>query len=148
MMLRYQRTTAGFTLLEMMITVAIIGIIAAIAFPSYQNYVRKARRADAITLMLENAQFMERFYTENGRYDQTLTGTPVALAYMSSPKEGGNKYYDFGLEGLDSESFTIRASPKDGQANDECGILILKSTGSKGVLDKTDSTFISRCWAQ
>ena len=60
----------GFTLIELMITVVIISIIAAIAYPSYIDSVRKARRADAQAHMLELASFMERFYTENNRYNK------------------------------------------------------------------------------
>jgi type IV pilus assembly protein PilE len=58
----------GFTLIEMMITVAIIGILASIAYPAYQDYVRRAARADAKAVLMETAQFMERHFTTNNAY--------------------------------------------------------------------------------
>jgi prepilin-type N-terminal cleavage/methylation domain-containing protein len=64
--------SAGFTLIELMITVALVGILAAIAVPSYQNYVRQSNRAVAKSLLYENAQFMERFYSQNNQYDATV----------------------------------------------------------------------------
>ena len=70
----------GFTLMELMIVVAIIGILAGIAYPTYQDSVRKSRRADAEAVLLELAQWMERFYTENNRYDQTRAGV-AAVSY-------------------------------------------------------------------
>ena len=75
------RRLAGFTLIEVMIVVAIVAILSAIAFPSYQESVRKSKRADARTQLLEVAQFMQRFYSQNDRYDQAndASGTAVVL---------------------------------------------------------------------
>ena len=83
----------GFTLIELMIAVAVVGILAAIAYPSYQEHVRKARRADAQTALLELAQFMERHYTANGRYLTTAGAAPV-LPFDAAPKDGATKYYN------------------------------------------------------
>ena len=80
------RHSPGFTLIELMITVAVVGILAAIAYPSYQDSVRKARRADAKSALLDAAQRQERFFTENNQYSVVLvpaagcTNTPATIA--------------------------------------------------------------------
>ena len=72
-------TSKGFTLVEVMVVVAIIGILAAIAYPSYQDSVVKSKRGAAVSCLMEQVQFMERFYSTNLRYDQTTAGAPVGL---------------------------------------------------------------------
>lgn len=137
---------AGFTLIELMIVVAIIGIIAAIAWPSYQESVRQARRADAQTALLELAQFMERDYTKNGRY---LTAADVAAAnallpYNEAPKEGASKTYDLNFSALPNAStYTLRAVPKGLMATDVCGTLTLTNTGAKG---QEAGQTLATCW--
>ena len=83
----------GMSLIELLIVMAIVAIIAAVAYPSYQDYMIRARRADATGDALELAQWMERFYTENGRYDQDRAGNAVALPFAQSPANGVNPHY-------------------------------------------------------
>jgi type IV pilus assembly protein PilE len=133
----------GFTLIEMMIVVVVIGILAAIAYPSYQEYVSRARRADAQTALLELAQFMERTYTANGRY-LAADGTAPALPFIESPKDGTSKYYDLGFVGAPTaSSYTLRAVPKGSMVNDTCGTLTLSNTGAKGQAAGAD---LATCW--
>lgn len=140
----------GFTLIELMIVVAVVAILAAIAYPTYQDSVRKSRRADAQAVLLEAAQWMERFYTENNRYDQTRAGVAVALPVplQTSPKEGATKYYDiaFNPNPPGQNAFTLRATPRatGGQNRDFCGGLTLTNTGAKGVLGA--GATVERCW--
>jgi type IV pilus assembly protein PilE len=119
---KYKRIS-GFTLIELMIVVVIVGIIASIALPSYQDSVRKARRSDAQTALLENVNFMERFFTENNTY--TLGG--VSLAITSSD------YYSLTpTVGASGASYTLQASPTGSQSLDtSCGILSITHTGIK-----------------
>ena len=125
----------GFTLIELMITVAIMAIIAAIAYPSYIDSVRKARRADAQAQMLELASFMERFYTENNRYNKQNN---VAQTNVALPAGIASDYYAYSLTPTPTEvSYAIRAVPVTGQGTVSCGTLTITNTGLK-----TDPT----CW--
>lgn len=130
--------TRGFTLIEMMITVAIVAILAAVAYPSYQEQIRKARRADAQTALLELAQFMERFYTTTGTY------VGAALPFNEAPKEGTTKYYDLNFSvAATATAYTLQAAPKGAMAGDACGSLRIAHTGAKTYTGSADA---SLCW--
>lgn len=137
---------AGFTLIELMIVIAIIGIIAAIAWPSYQESVRQARRADAQTALMELAHFMDRDYTKNGRY---LTAANVGAAnlllpFAEAPKEGTPKTYDLSFSALPTaNAYALQAVPKGSMATDACGTLTLTNTGAKG---QAGGQTLARCW--
>ena len=136
----------GFTLIELMIVVAIVAILAAIAYPSYQDSVRKSRRADTKSVLLEAAQWMERRYTENNSYLVDYAAD-FPTAFKKSPKEGGpvGGYYAITLVSAQN-SFTLTATPQTtgGQDKDSCGGLTFTNTGAKGVLG-TGAT-VAQCW--
>lgn len=136
----------GVTLLELMIVVAIIGILSAIAYPSYQEHVRKSRRADAQTALLELAQFMERYYTANGRYVDAA-GNPPALPFTQAPKEGAAAVYNLGFSaGPTATTYTLQAAPIAGtmMAGDECGSMRIAHTGEQSIDGGTLPE--DRCW--
>lgn len=129
-----RRPAAGFTLIELMITVAIIAILASVAYPSYRDHVAKGRRAEAKALATEAAQYMERFFAENYRYDQNSKGTAVtdsalfAGRFSQSPKTGGAAY-TFSLTNLAQQTYTIEATRAGSMAGDKCGDLTIAHTG-------------------
>lgn len=137
---RLIHSAKGFTLIELMIVVAVIGILAAIAYPSYQDSIRKSRRADAKSALLELAQFMERNYTLSNRYDLDSGGVAVALPFTETPKDGTAKYYDLTISASAAQSFTLAAAPKNAQASDVCGTLSITNTGVKA------ATGTGQCW--
>jgi type IV pilus assembly protein PilE len=121
----------GFSLLELLISLVIVSLLASVAYPSYRDHMTSARRADAQAVMLEAAQYMQRFYTENNRYDLDSDGAAVALpTYLQqSPRDAGTKAYDISVQASAASSFTLRATPKNSQAGD--GFLELTHSFSK-----------------
>lgn len=116
----------GFTLIELMIVVVIVGILAAIAYPSYQDQVRKSRRADGKGALLQTAQQLERCYTRFASYNDANCG--VAL-----PVDSPEGFYQVSAAALNASSFTLDAAPQGDQASDaECGTLRLAHTGAQG----------------
>lgn len=138
----------GFTLIEVMIVVAVIAILAAVAYPSYQQSVAKTRRSAAQGCLVEMAQFMERFYTTNMRYDQTAATPPVAVA-LANPtcRADMAAFYTFSFPaGQPTQStYTIQAVPQGSQASADagCGTLTLTQAGTKG---RSGTAALNSCW--
>ncbi|MEX1033051.1 MAG: type IV pilin protein [Cellvibrionaceae bacterium] len=131
------RRSTGFTLVELMIVVAIIAILAAVVYPSYQNNIEKGRRSDAQGALQGLAQAMERFYTNNSTYvgagsaggGGNTTGAPTIFS-DKSPIDGSQRYYNLIIHAADGNSYVLAAEPVGGQADN--GVLVLKSTGQRG----------------
>jgi type IV pilus assembly protein PilE len=118
----------GFTLVELMITVAVIGILAAIAIPNYQQYVLRGNRSDAKAILMETAQFMERYYTTNNTY----VGATVLSAVSPKGASATSKKYDITFSaGPTATSFTLQAATTGSQDNDSCGDLTISNTGAQ-----------------
>lgn len=154
------KISKGFTLIELMIALAIVAIVAAIAYPSYQGSVRKSRRADARAVLLEAAQFMERRYTENlqNGYSGTTSIDLTNAGLGRSPKEGGppGGYYAIALNpdppGQNTFILQATAQATGGQNNDQCGGVVaatleLNQAGQKGVNGAFNTpAIIQDCW--
>lgn len=130
----------GFTLIELMITVVIVAILAAIALPNYSEYVRRGRRAEAQTQILQAAQFLERRYTTTGNYGTTL---PTDLS--QSPSTGTAMYtIALATNAPTNTTFTLTATPATPMTGDKCGNFVLANTGAKSLTGATVAE--DQCW--
>lgn len=151
------RYSSGFTLIELMVVVAVIGLLSMIAFPSYQEYLAKARRAEVRAILLEAGQWMERHYTENLKYDTNTAGTAIADLFPSSlqqsPRDGGGAY-TIAVSAAAARTYTITATRKSpgSMTSDKCGDFQITNTGVKSNVNYSTSAFssaqvaASTCW--
>lgn len=133
---------AGFTLIEVMIVVAIIGILASIAYPSYVEHVRKSKRAECQTVLLNLANALERRYSMTNSY---IGAIPAGFA--TCPANGGGVFYNVAFVGAPTATtFTVMATRAGSQAGDRCGNLTLNNQGVKGVVSAAAGVTAQQCW--
>lgn len=133
-----RRSMRGVTLLELMIVVAIVGVLASIAYPSYKAQVLQTRRADGTAQLMQTAQALERCYTRASTY--------VGCATVAFPVISREGFYSItAVGGVTASAYTLAAAPQGDQVKDtECGTLRLTSTGIQGS-QGTDSD-ANGCW--
>ena len=154
------RRPRGFTLIEVMITVAIVAILAAVAYPSYRDYVARSKRVEAQAILMEAQAYMERFFAENYRYDVNTAGTAVTDAalfparFKYSPK-GGTAAYTITLPAanLGANTFVVKATRTGAMAQDRCGDFEVNNLGARSLTTGTfDSSLgsadaaLAHCW--
>jgi len=141
----------GFSLLELMVVVAIVGIIAAFAYPSYMEQIRKTRRADCSGALAGMGNAMERFFTVNSTYlgaaaGGANTGAP-AIFSTTCPTDGGTPTYNLTIQAATGSTYTLQAAPTGPQTGDKCGTMTLTNTGLKGVTGQDAGVTWQNCWS-
>jgi type IV pilus assembly protein PilE len=120
----------GFTLVELMVVLVVLGILSAIAIPSYTQYILRSHRTNAQAVLAETAQFMERFYTTNNTYEGAALLTAVV------PRNASGTEVRYNISFVDdepgAEAWVLQAVPVNAQADDSCGTLTLSNTGAQG----------------
>jgi type IV pilus assembly protein PilE len=124
----------GITLIELMIVVLIVGILAGVGYPSYAQYVERARRADGTSAILDAAQRLERCYTQNNSY----------AGCVAFPFNSPEAFYQLNATTVTATAFTLTATPQGRQAGDtRCGTYTLQSDGTRAV---SGTLGVDRCW--
>jgi type IV pilus assembly protein PilE len=149
-MKRALQSARGFTLMEMMIAVAVIGILAAVAYPSYVNQLRQSRRTDAKVALLDLAARQERYFSVNNVY----ATTPQSLGYAKAEfpvdvLSGSTAYYQLRTQiGAGATSFTATAVPVGAQERDVCGSYAIDHLGVQTNSHSHANSGLSaeRCW--
>lgn len=129
----------GLTILELMAVLAIIGILAAIAYPMIMDYISKTRRHEAESSLLVMSSNLERYFSQHNTYETATNDDVFSGTAMS------NKYYKFDITEKTATSFVITATPINQQAtiDQTCGALSINEKGVKGITGNGD---VSKCW--
>lgn len=143
-----RRRAGGFTLIELMVTVAIVGILAAIAYPSYTNYIVRSNRAAAKSFMMEVSGQQQRYLLDARAYAGGLTA--LTDLNMSVPSDVSSNYTITVLPraGITTPNYTITATPINAQLSRDtsCGTLTLDETGAKTANGSSGAGAIA-CWS-
>jgi type IV pilus assembly protein PilE len=140
-MMKMNKITQGFTLIELMITVAVISILAAVAMPSYKEYVMKSRRADAKAALLKLQLEQEKYRANNTSY-----GT---LAQIGVSSTSPDQYYTIAVTSNTATDYTVTATPTGAQTGDSCGTFAVNKDGkTTSTSVQTTAAKVQECWGK
>lgn len=138
-----RRGVQGVTLVELLVVVAVIGILSMIAIPGYRQYAMRVARTDAKRELLTVASKLERCFTRSNDYRIKERGSADACVDLDYATEGGTYTIDGEINQLE---FTLTAEPKGGQVGDKCGTFTLAASGKQDVEDENASMTAAKCW--
>lgn len=145
------QATRGFTLVELMIVVAIVAVLTAIAVPSYLKYVQQGRRSDAMAALTQDQGILERCYAQSFNYTNVTTGTNGCGTLSATTNPSPKGYYNVALAPATTSAYTLTATPVAGspQLNDtQCTSFALTSGNVHTATGTPAATATSTCWQQ
>jgi type IV pilus assembly protein PilE len=136
----------GFSLIELMVTIAVIAVLAGVALPSYRDQIARGKRSDVQTALVEDAAYMQRYYAANNTY-LAANGVTPTLPAAQSPKGPAGANYTITIDAAPNTTdttFRLTATPTGGMASDPCGSFTYDNLGTKGITG-TGLT-VANCW--
>jgi type IV pilus assembly protein PilE len=144
---------SGFTLVELIVTMVIAAILAAVAIPAYSNYVRKARRVEARSAILNIASLEERWFTTNNGYTDVPSNLGYAGTTAGASFNVGSSYYTVAVTKVDATSsttlatYSITATATGDQVKDtQCQTFVVTSQGVQSSADAASAATTNTCW--
>ncbi|HTT09201.1 MAG TPA: type IV pilin protein [Gammaproteobacteria bacterium] len=139
----FSERSHGFTLIELMIVIAIVALLAAIALPSYSAYVLRGKRAEGRAALLDLAAREERWYSDNNQYTDVIGAGGINVSNSE------NNYYTLSatITGPSNQTFTLKAAP-NGFSDPKCGSFTLNQAGSRALSPAGDAATTSDCWGR
>jgi len=134
----------GFTLIELMVVVAIVGLLAALAYPAYESQLRKARRADARTALLDLAVRQERFFSINNTYTTSAANLGYGGSFPQDVLSGSTAHYRLDVTAASTTAFSLSATPTARQSADSCGSYALNQLGQQS--NSANTLPSADCW--
>lgn len=134
----------GFSLIELLTVLLIVGLLSSVAWPSYQAHVQRAQRTQAAAALMQAQQFMERHYSLRGSFLDAVGASLQLPAALQSVSSDGQVIYVLQIEQSDASSYRLRADPQGAMARDPCAALTLNHLSQKG---RTGSgPTVQECW--